>query len=352
MRHQRATRRFVVGTVLAVLAGILPVVGAGTPAQAAVPRVAQQWSELMYRSLTVGAEGTQLRATLATRQAAAAALVAEASAAEAAVTAAQAQLDTATTADASARARYATAARAHTTARKDLSRALARRPRNYAELARVRKALVAAEQELTKRRTRAERAAAALTAAQAGTRTAAAAAGAATAASTAAEAAVQRTRQQIAALPTATALRKQAAALSRDVVTQIRPVFTVADTTTVYGTTVHQRMAYSFRRMIDAARADGIVLGGGGFRTKQRQIELRTINGCPDVWTAPASSCRVPTAIPGRSLHEVGLAVDITSGGRSLTSASPGFTWLAANAARYGYVNLPSEPWHWSITGG
>ena len=34
---------------------------------------------------------------------------------------------------------------------------------------------------------------------------------------------------------------------------------------------------------------------GGGFRTKQRQIELRKINGCPDVWTAPSSSCRVPT---------------------------------------------------------
>jgi D-alanyl-D-alanine carboxypeptidase len=60
----------------------------------------------------------------------------------------------------------------------------------------------------------------------------------------------------------------------------------------------------------------------------------------------------VPTAIPGRSLHELGLAVDITAGGSSLTAGSPGFRWLAANAATYGYVNLPSEPWHWSITGG
>jgi D-alanyl-D-alanine carboxypeptidase len=60
----------------------------------------------------------------------------------------------------------------------------------------------------------------------------------------------------------------------------------------------------------------------------------------------------VPTAIPGRSLHEIGLAVDITSGGRTITGSSPAFRWLAANAGKYGYVNLPSEPWHWSITGG
>lgn len=25
--------------------------------------------------------------------------------------------------------------------------------------------------------------------------------------------------------------------------------------------------------------------------------------------------------------------------------------WLQANAARYGFKNLKSEPWHWSTTG-
>ena len=133
---------------------------------------------------------------------------------------------------------------------------------------------------------------------------------------------------------------------------EIRTNFAVTDTTTVYGITVHKSVAFAFRQMITDAKADGIVMSGGGFRTKARQIELRKINGCPDVWTAPASSCRVPTAIPGKSLHEIGLAVDITSGGKSLTRSSAGFKWLAANAADYGYVNLPSEAWHWSITGG
>jgi D-alanyl-D-alanine carboxypeptidase len=61
----------------------------------------------------------------------------------------------------------------------------------------------------------------------------------------------------------------------------------------------------------------------------------------------------VPTAIPGRSLHELGLAIDLTSGRKSINDRrSAAFKWLVANAGKYGFVNLPSEPWHWSITGG
>ena len=29
----------------------------------------------------------------------------------------------------------------------------------------------------------------------------------------------------------------------------------------------------------------------------------------------------------------------------------PAFVWLTANAARFGFFNLPSEPWHWSVNG-
>ena len=34
-----------------------------------------------------------------------------------------------------------------------------------------------------------------------------------------------------------------------------------------------------------------------------------------------------------------------------MTHASPCYQWLAANASHYGLFNLPSEPWHWSVTG-
>ncbi len=110
-------------------------------------------------------------------------------------------------------------------------------------------------------------------------------------------------------------------------------------------------MAPFLQALLAAARAEGVVLGGSGYRSNQAQIQLRLANGCPDVNRSPASSCRVPTAIPGQSMHERGEAVDFMEGGRVLTGASPGFRWLQANAPGFGFFNLPSEPWHWSTTG-
>ena len=336
-------RRFIV----AVLAGTLTIAGMPHPARAVVPDVARTWSTLMYRSLTSGETIARLRGVLTTQQAAVRSRAAEVTAATAANAAAQSRLTAATTADANARTRHAAAVRALSDAKK----ALARVAKDKAATARAKKAVAAATTTVNTRKTQAGTAAAVLKQARTDARTATTGLATATTAGAAASAAVRQTQQQIAGVGTAAALAAQAAAVSRDVVTQVRAGFTLADTTTVYGVTVHQSIAYAFRRMLDAAKADGIVLSGGGFRTKERQIELRKINGCPDVWTAPASSCRVPTAIPGRSLHEIGLAVDITSGGRTITAPSPAFKWLTAHADEYGFVNLPSEPWHWSITG-
>jgi septal ring factor EnvC (AmiA/AmiB activator) len=128
---------------------------------------------------------------------------------------------------------------------------------------------------------------------------------------------------------------------------------------TVGGITVAASLGPNLRALLDAARADGIVLGGSGYRSPEAQAALRRANGCPDVWTSPASSCRVPTAIPGSSEHEKGLAVDFTYQGRTICfprpssscTGNPAFDWLRANAGRYGLVNLPSEAWHWSTTG-
>ena len=330
----------------------LPAVGVAAPAQAAVPGVAQTWSSLMYRSLTRELTAAQLRSTLTTQQATLATRDAAVRTAETAGTAAQTRLATAIDAEAGARARLTAAQQARLSAKRAVFRASQQRPRSAAAVQRATKAVTLATGTVNTRRAQADRAAAGVRTALAAARTAAAGLTSARAASASAAAAITQTRQKLTVLPAATALAGQAAALSRDVVTQVRPTFTVADTTTVYGSTVHKNIAYAFRRMVDDAKADGVVMSAGGFRTKQRQIELRTINGCPDVWTAPASSCRVPTAIPGRSLHEVGLAVDITAGGRTITAKSPAFAWLKLHAAEYGFVNLPSEAWHWSITGG
>jgi zinc D-Ala-D-Ala carboxypeptidase len=319
------------------------------PAEAAVPAAAQTWSSLMYRSLTVTATGVQLRQTLATQRTTVTTRTAEVTKATAALAAAEKQVTTATTADTAAKARLTAARQAVTTAKKNLTKV---KPRNKAAVTRARNAVTTAQKTLTLRTSQAGDVAMALTTAKAAAAAANTTVNSATDAVKSASAAVVVTQQKIAALKTPAEYAARAAAVSRNVVTAVRPGFTTADTMIVYGTTVHRNVAYAYRRMVDDAKKAGISISGGGFRTKQRQIELRKINGCPDVWTAPSSSCRVPTAIPGRSLHEIGMAVDVTSGGRTLRSKSPAFKWLRAHADEYGFVNLPSEPWHWSITGG
>ena len=107
--------------------------------------------------------------------------------------------------------------------------------------------------------------------------------------------------------------------------------------------------------LINDAAAAGVGLCGSGFRTYQEQVELRRAHcGASDaaVYEAAPSSCSPPTARPGTSNHEDGLAVDFScADGQPMTHASPCYQWLAANAVNYGLHNLPSEPWHWSVTG-
>ena len=118
---------------------------------------------------------------------------------------------------------------------------------------------------------------------------------------------------------------------------------------TVGGITVAVALAPHLAQLLDAATSAGLRLGGGGYRSAAQQIALRQANGCPDIYTSPASSCRPPTARPGQSMHEQGLAIDFTCSGSLIsTRSSPCFQWLAANAGTFGLYNLPSEVWHWS----
>jgi hypothetical protein len=92
------------------------------------------------------------------------------------------------------------------------------------------------------------------------------------------------------------------------------------------------------------------VLSGGGYRDPAEQIALRRAH-CGSsyyaIYQMPSSSCRPPTARPGSSQHEVGLAIDFSPCGYG----SAQYNWLKAHAAQYGFYNLPSESWHWSTTG-
>lgn len=120
------------------------------------------------------------------------------------------------------------------------------------------------------------------------------------------------------------------------------------DLVTVGGITVDASIGDQLGRMIDAAAADGVTLAGSGHRTYDEQVELRRRHCGPtdyDVFERPSGECSPPTAKPGTSMHETGLAIDFDLD-------HPGsFGWLQGNAGRFGFYNLPSEPWHWSTTG-
>jgi peptidoglycan hydrolase CwlO-like protein len=133
---------------------------------------------------------------------------------------------------------------------------------------------------------------------------------------------------------------------------QITPV----ETTWVGGIEVATQIAGQLADLLAAARASGLILTGSGYRNIYDQIAIRK-QYCGttdyDIWDRPSWECSPPVARPGRSMHEKGVAVDFTGPDGDLvrTHASPTYQWLAANAARFGFYNLPSEPWHWSITG-
>jgi probable HAF family extracellular repeat protein len=127
------------------------------------------------------------------------------------------------------------------------------------------------------------------------------------------------------------------------------------DLVEVRGITVNTAIAGQVEALLTAAEADGLTFTGGGYRSPERQIELRRQHCGTSyyaVYEMPSSQCSPPTARPGRSMHERGLAIDFNCDGVLIESRSSRcFRWLAVNAARFGLFNLPSEAWHWSVDG-
>ena len=123
----------------------------------------------------------------------------------------------------------------------------------------------------------------------------------------------------------------------------------------VGGIVVNVAIAPQIGALLMAFASTGHRLTGGGYRSGEQQIALRIAHCGSDpysIYLKPSSQCSPPTAPPGRSMHEVGLAIDFDCDGALISDHSNFcFMWLAVNGAKFGLQNLPSEPWHWSTNG-
>jgi hypothetical protein len=117
---------------------------------------------------------------------------------------------------------------------------------------------------------------------------------------------------------------------------------------------LHRLAAVAWAEMVKAARAAGIqsplLLPVSGYRSPERQERL---------WAAAKAKygsvekARQWVAPPGRSAHQTGRAIDLYLGGRNASGnvaklrTLPVYSWLVANAARFGFYPYEKEPWHW-----
>jgi D-alanyl-D-alanine dipeptidase len=146
----------------------------------------------------------------------------------------------------------------------------------------------------------------------------------------------------------------------------------------VDGCLLERDAAYTLALMLEAAAADGVDLDPGdcyrSFETQRVAYDTR----CPEVprplttydpgtdetvvvgYVTERQCSGPPIAPPGMSNHGWGRAVDFTRNGRATIGCSDAaFTWLNANAARFGWVHpgwaqcgqSTAEPWHWEWGG-
>jgi hypothetical protein len=94
-----------------------------------------------------------------------------------------------------------------------------------------------------------------------------------------------------------------------------------------------------------AAKADGVELGvTDAYRSYEGQVAAKA------KWASKGQPYMAAT--PGRSNHGWGLAFDMGFGS---DRNSPGYKWMVANAAKFGFkgpLQRPAEAWHWEYGGG
>jgi LAS superfamily LD-carboxypeptidase LdcB len=90
-----------------------------------------------------------------------------------------------------------------------------------------------------------------------------------------------------------------------------------------------------------------------GYRSPEYDAaRCRNQGNCQGIVRATCSAHRTGLAMDFYLGSAPGFAPDSSDDANRLTiSRSPAYRWLVANAAHFGFVNYPFEPWHWEWTG-
>lgn len=118
---------------------------------------------------------------------------------------------------------------------------------------------------------------------------------------------------------------------------------------------IHKKLSPYIKKMIREARTQQLSIRiTSGYRTCTEQGSLRASAcglGDYNMYVRPISECTPPTEPAGRSLHNEGLAVDLSCDGYGVFAYSPCYQWLTPRAHMYQIKEHQLEPWHWSTTG-
>ena len=127
----------------------------------------------------------------------------------------------------------------------------------------------------------------------------------------------------------------------------------------MYTAATQQSWWIAYKTANDGATPMGF---SAGYRSIETQIYLRMSNGghrsYSEVMSSPTSpACNPPTARPGRSRHNLGLAMDFGGpfGDKATGHDHPSNRWLQTQGLRgnstFDIKNFQRESWHWSVDG-
>jgi D-alanyl-D-alanine carboxypeptidase len=116
----------------------------------------------------------------------------------------------------------------------------------------------------------------------------------------------------------------------------------------------------AYREMVAAARKDGALPPGSllltifsAYRSPEYDAaRCAAQQNCQGVVRATCSAHRTALAMDVNLGAAPGYTPDSSADvNRLFISRSPAYQWLVKNAARFGFVNYPFEPWHWEFIG-